>query len=235
MNLKQIIEDNDTKAGRVFDLFIQFLIVVSLISFSIETLPGLSETTTRLLRFIEVVTVLLFTLEYLLRVTVADKKSHYIFSFYGLVDLLAILPFYIASGIDLRSIRILRLLRMFRILKLMRFTKAIERFRLAFVSIREEIVLFMITTSFLIYVSSIGIYYCEQSAQPEHFKSIFHSFWWSVVTLTTVGYGDVYPVTAWGKVFASIVMIIGIGVVAVPSGLIASALTKVIRDEGNTG
>jgi voltage-gated potassium channel len=235
MKLKQVIEESDTRAGRAFDLFIQFLIVVSLISFSIETLPGLSETTTRLLRLIEVVTVLLFTLEYLLRVTVADKKAHYILSFYGLVDLLAILPFYIASGIDLRSIRILRLLRMFRILKLMRFTKAIERFRLAFVSIREEIILFMITTSFLIYVSSIGIYYCEQSAQPEHFKSIFHSFWWSVVTLTTVGYGDVYPVTAWGKVFASIVMIIGIGVVAVPSGLIASALTKVIRDEGNTG
>jgi voltage-gated potassium channel len=233
MKLKQIIEGNDTKAGRVFDLFIQFLIIISLVSFSIETVPGLSETTIQILRTIEVVTVLLFTLEYILRVYVADKKTHYVFSFYGLIDLLAVLPFYVASGVDLRSIRIFRLLRLFRILKIIRFSNAIERFRLAFTSIREEIILFLITTIFLIYISSVGIYYCEQVAQPEHFKSIFHSLWWSIVTLTSVGYGDVYPVTPWGKIFASIVMVIGIGIVAVPSGLIASALTKVIRDEGN--
>lgn len=231
MELKRIIEGNDTSVGKTFDLTIQFLIVVSLVSFSIETIPGLSETTTQILKIIEIVTVSVFSLEYLCRVYIADKKLKFVFSFYGLVDLFAILPFYIPRGIDLRSIRILRLLRLFRILKVLRYNKAIQRFRLAFIRIKEEMILFLITTSFVIYISSIGIYYCEHQTQPEHFKSIFHCLWWSIVTLTTVGYGDTYPITAWGKIFASIVMVVGIGVVAVPSGLIASALTKVIRDE----
>ena len=231
MKIKQIIEESDTKAGKCFDLFIQLLIVISLISFSIETIPDLSKTTKIVFRYIEIITVLIFSVEYLLRLLVAGKKLKFIFSFYGIIDLMAILPFYISSGIDLRSIRILRLLRLFRILKILRYSKAIRRFKLAFTSIKEEMVLFLITTLFLIYLSSIGIYYCESDAQPDAFKSVFHCLWWSIVTLTTVGYGDAYPITAWGKVFASFVMVIGIGVVAVPSGLIASALTKVIRDE----
>jgi voltage-gated potassium channel len=231
VKIKQIIEGNDTKAGKFFDLFIQFLIVVSLISFSIETIPDLSKTTKIILRYIEIITVLIFSIEYLLRLFVTDKKLKLIFSFYGIIDLMAILPFYISSGIDLRSIRILRLFRLFRILKILRYSKAIRRFKLAFISIKEELVLFLITTIFLIYLSSIGIYYCESETQPDAFKSVFHCLWWSIVTLTTVGYGDIYPITTWGKVFASFVMVIGIGVVAVPSGLIASALTTVIKDE----
>ena len=231
MKIKQIIEESDTKAGKYFDFFIQFLIVISLISFSIETIPDLSKTTKIILRYVEIITVFIFSMEYLLRLLIADKKLKFIFSFYGIIDLMAILPFYISSGIDLRSIRILRLFRLFRILKILRYSKAIRRFKLAFTSIKEEMILFLMTTLFLIYLSSIGIYYCESDAQTDSFKSVFHCLWWSIVTLTTVGYGDAYPITTWGKVFASFVMVIGIGVVAVPSGLIASALTKVIRDE----
>lgn len=231
MQLKLIIEENDTIAGKAFDLIVQFLIVVSLISFSIETIPGLSKTTTQVLKFIEVATVFVFTLEYLCRLYVADNKLRFIFSFYGIVDLMAILPFYIARGIDLRSIRIVRLLRLFRILKMARYGRAIQRLKYAFLTIKEELVLFLIATVFLLYISSVGIYYFENNAQPEQFKSIFHCLWWAIVTLTTVGYGDVYPITTGGKIFTSIIALIGIGVVAVPTGLVASALTKVIKDE----
>jgi voltage-gated potassium channel len=231
MNLREIVERSDTKPGKIFDLCIQALIVVSLISFTLETLPSLSKSTIRSLRIIESVTVGAFTVEYLLRLFVAKKKSRFVFSFYGLIDLVAILPFYISSGIDLRSIRIIRLLRLFRIFKFLRYGKAINRFRLAFLSIRQEMILFLFSTLFFVYIASVGIYYCEAQAQPKAFGSIFHALWWSIVTLTTVGYGDVSPITPGGKVFASFIMILGVGVVAVPSGLIASALSKVIRDE----
>ena len=231
MQLKRIIEENDTIAGKTFDLIIQFLIIVSLVSFSIETIPGISEITMRALKFLEAATVSVFTLEYLCRLYVADNKVSFIFSFYGIIDLLAILPFYIARGIDLRSIRILRLFRLFRIFKILRYSRAIQRLKQAFLTIKEELVLFLIATGFLLYISSVGIYYFEKTAQPEQFKSVFHCLWWAIVTLTTVGYGDSYPITIGGKIFTSVVVLIGIGVVAVPTGLIASALTKVIKDE----
>jgi len=114
MRIKQIIEETDTPTGRAFDLFIQSLIVLSLISFSIETLPNLSENAKRLLKITELITVIIFTVEYVLRIIVADEKLKFVFSFFGIIDLLAILPFYIASGVDLRSIRVFRLFRLFR-------------------------------------------------------------------------------------------------------------------------
>jgi voltage-gated potassium channel len=122
MKLKQIVEDSDTSLGKNFDLFIQFLIILSLISFSIETLPDLSKNTRFILKISEIVIVIIFSIEYLVRLFVADKKLKFIFSFYGLIDLFAILPFYIASGVDLRAIRIFRLFRLFRIFKIFRFS-----------------------------------------------------------------------------------------------------------------
>ncbi len=231
MKIKQIIEESDTPTGKAFDLFIQSLIVLSLISFSIETLPELSESAKRILKISELITVIIFTIEYLLRIFVADRKLKFVFSFFGLIDFFAILPFYVASGIDLRSIRVFRLFRLFRIFKIFRYSRAIQRFIDAFIKIKEELILFGIATGFLLFISSVGIYYFENSAQPERFKSVFHSLWWAVATLTTVGYGDVYPITVGGKIFTSIVVIIGLGIVAVPTGLIASALTQTIRDE----
>lgn len=231
LTLKRIVEKNDTAPGKTFDIGIQLLIVISLVTFSIETLPDLSLTARKVLKTIEVVTVLIFTGEYLLRLIVADRKLKFVFSFFGLIDLIAIVPFYISTGIDLRSIRVLRMLRLFRIFKILRYSKAITRFHLAFKSIKEELVLFVFTAAILVFVASIGIYYFENKAQPEHFASFFHALWWSIVTLTTVGYGDVYPITTAGRVFASVVMLIGIGVVAVPSGLIASALTRIVRND----
>jgi voltage-gated potassium channel len=225
MNLRKIIEDNDTLTGKSFDLFIQFLIIVSVISFSIETIPNLSAGTTKFLSVIEAVTVAIFTLEYLLRLYVANKKLKYIFSFYGVIDLLAIAPSLLATGVDLRSLRILRMLRLFRIFKLVRYNKAIKRLGRALYMAKEEFILFGITALMLLYLSAVGIYYFENEAQPEQFKSIFHSLWWAVATLTTVGYGDVYPITLGGRIFTFFILMIGLGIVAVPAGLLASALS----------
>ena len=235
MTLKDIIERTDHRAGRLFDLFIQALIVLSLVSFSIETLPGLSAQSREVLRTIEIVTIGIFTVEYLLRIAVADRRLGYVFSFFGVVDLVAILPFYIASGVDLRGVRAFRLLRLFRIFKLVRYSEAVRRFHRAFLIAREEIVLFFFAACLLLFVAGVGIYHFENPAQPEAYASIFHSLWWAVATLTTVGYGDIYPITVGGKIFTFMVLIVGLGVVSVPAGLVASALSEARRLEQEDG
>ena len=226
MDIKSIVEKNDTLAGRIFDLSLQSLILISIITFSIETLPNLKQSTLELLHITEVIIVSIFTLEYLLRLYVADKKLNYIFSFYGLIDLIAIIPFYINAGIDLRSLRIFRLFRLAQSFKLIRYSKAMRRFSQAFMMAKEEFIVFGILTIMLLYLSAVGIYYFEHTAQPEAFKSIFHSLWWGVTTLTTVGYGDVYPVTLGGRIFTFCILIIGLGIVAIPAGIIASSLSE---------
>ena len=224
--LKEIVERSDTRTGRAFDLSTQLLIVLSLIAFSVETLPNLEPKWIRFLHFFEIVTVSVFTAEYVVRLLVADRKIAFATSFFGVIDLLAILPFYLSFGIDLRSIRAFRLLRLFRMFKLVRYSKAIQRFHRAFLIAREELVLFLFVTMILLYLAAVGIYHFEHDAQPDVFASIFHSLWWAVVTLTTVGYGDVYPVTVGGRIFTFFILLIGLGVVSVPAGLVASALSK---------
>ena len=231
MDIKAIVERNDTVPGRTFDLVMQLLILISIITFTIETFPDLEADTRKFLRATEVVIIIIFTIEYLLRLYVADRKPDYVLSFYGVIDLLAILPFYLASGIDLRSLRVFRMFRLFRLLKLLRFGRAMRRFARAFIIAKEEIILFSVVTLMLLYLSAVGIYYFEHIAQPEAFKSVIHSLWWAVTTLTTVGYGDVYPITAGGKIFTFIILMIGLGIVAIPAGLLASALSKARMEE----
>jgi voltage-gated potassium channel len=224
--VKNIVEYNDNKLSRRFAILIQFLIVLSVITFSIETLPDLKPQTQVILNSIELICVLVFTIEYLARIYVADKKIKFIFSFFGFIDFFAILPFYLSFGVDLRSLRVLRLFRIFRLLKLVRYNKAMRHFTQAMLMAREQIVLFMAMTLVLIYFAAVGIYYFENEAQPEHFSSIFESLWWSIVTLTTVGYGDVYPITVGGRMFTFFILLIGLAIVAIPTGIISSSLTK---------
>jgi voltage-gated potassium channel len=224
--IKDIIEINDTKASKIFAIFIQVLILISIVTFTIETIPDLKPQTRSILYAVEVFSVIVFTIEYILRIYVTDKKLKFVFSFFGIIDLLAILPFYLSFGVDLRSLRALRFLRLFRILKLVRYNRAMNHFASAIKSAKEEIFLFLFITIILIYFSAVGIYYFENKAQPEHFSSIFDSLWWAIVTLTTVGYGDVYPITVGGKVFTFFILLIGLGIVAIPTGIITSALTK---------
>ena len=224
--LKEIIENNSTPKGKLFDYFIQVLIVLSLISLSIETLPDLSTSTREFLYKFEVTCIIIFSIEYLLRVFVADKPLNYIFSIYGVIDLIAIVPFFCPKPVDLRFLRIFRIFRIFRALKLIRYNRAISRFNIAIKLVKEELVLFLIVTVMMVFIVSFGIYYFENEAQPEAYKSVFHSMWWSIVTLTTVGYGDIYPITLGGKIFTFFVLIIGIGVVTIPAGLVATSLSK---------
>lgn len=224
--IKSFVEESTTVAGRTFDYTIQSLIVLSLVSFSVETLPDLSAQSQQLLRNFEILTVSVFTVEYLLRIIVADRKLKFVFSFYGLIDLAAILPFYVATGLDLRSIRVVRLFRLFRAFKLVRYSRAARLFYRAFLIAKEELVLFLIASLMLLYIASVGIYYFENPVQPEAFSSIFSSLWWAVVTLTTVGYGDVYPITTGGRVFTFFVLLVGVSTIAIPSGIVASALGK---------
>ena len=213
MDLKRIVEETDTRAGCWFDNTVFALIIVSLVTFSIETVPELSPATVALLGRIELVTVLVFTIEYLLRLAVADRRRRFVFSFFGLIDLIAILPFYLSVVVDLRSVRVFRLLRLFRIMKLARYSRAVRRLHRAAVIVREELILFLGVALSLIFLSAVGIYYFENASQPDKFASVFHSLWWAIVTLTTVGYGDVYPITVGGRIFTFFVLFLGLGIV----------------------
>lgn len=224
--LRLLVEDNTSKYGKWFDYFIQTLIILSLLAFSVETLPNNSEWLISSLQTFETVCVILFSIEYLLRIYVAKKPLKYIFSFYGFIDLLAILPFYLRGTLDLRALRAFRIFRVFRALKLIRYNKALYRFHLAARIVKEEVVLFLVITTIFLFLSSAGIYYFENDAQPELFSSIFQSAWWAVVTLTTVGYGDAYPITVGGKIFTFFILLIGVGIVTIPAGLVATALSK---------
>lgn len=220
------ILNEETKIGKIFSYIIHLLIVISLITFSISTLPNLTVSEKAVLDSIELITVLIFTFEYLLRVLLSDRKLKYIFSFYGIIDLFSILPFFLSAQIDLRSLRTLRLLRLLRIAKLIRYNEVVSKYKDAIIEIKSELILFLTFTLITMYLAAVGIYYFENPAQPEVFDSVFSSLWWAVATLTTVGYGDIFPITAGGKIFTFIILMMGLGVVAVPTGLLSSALTK---------
>ncbi len=219
------------RAHAIIEHSIQGLIVVSIINFTIQTLPNLSASTIQILDFIELVSVLIFSLEYLLRILFSPRPIRFIFSFFGLIDLIAILPFYLSFGADLRSLRAVRLFRLLRLLKFLRYGDTLQNLKDAFKNVKKELILFSFATLLLIYFSSVGIYYFENEAQPEAFSSIFSAMWWSVATLTTVGYGDIYPITAGGKIFSTFVVFIGLGLVAIPTGLVASSLTQALKKE----
>lgn len=225
-SLKSIVEETNSKGGFVFDVFIQLMVILSLIAFSVETLPDLSQEVVGWLHVFEMFSIAVFSLEYVLRVFVAKPKLKYMLSFFGIIDLLAVLPSLVGMGVDLRSIRAFRLMRLFRILKLARYSSAMKRFHLALNIAREELVLFLCVTLILIFVAAVGIHHFESEAQPKTFGSVFHCLWWAISTLTTVGYGDVFPITVGGKIFTFFILMIGLGFISVPAGLVASSLAK---------
>ena len=210
----------------LLDLFIQGLIVLTLVASAVETLPDLPSSTQAALHGFDVFSVAVFTVEYLVRISLAKPRRRYAFSFFGIIDLLAILPFYIGLGVDTRAIRAFRLLRLLRLLKLARYSAAIQRFYTALSIAKEELVVYLSATLVLLYLSALGIYYFEHEAQPDKFRSVFDALWWAVATFTTVGYGDVYPITFGGRLFTFFVLLIGLGIVSVPTGIIAAALAK---------
>jgi len=187
--------------------FVQGLILLYMLSLSLETVPSLNKYAD-IFSTISIIITTIFVAELVLRLIVTEHPLKYLTSFYGIVDLVAILPALV--GADTKSKQV---------------NDAVIRLQLAFHEIKRDLLVFSFLAFIFIYFSAVGIYHFEHEAQPEQFGSIPASLWWAIVSLTTVGYGDAYPITAAGKFFAGIVLIIGI--VALPTGLIASALTGI--------
>ena len=200
------------------------LIVVFMVSAPVPTLAGLPDWVYPTMDTLQWVISGLFLLEYAYRIWAAERRLQYLFSPFGIVDFVSIVPALVFPVLGLQELRALRLLRLFRIVKIARYSVAMRRFAMALKDSRDELVLFTLTTVVVVYLASFGIYYFEHEAQPEVFKSVFHAWWWAVATLTTVGYGDIYPITTGGRIFTSVIVFIGLGVVAVPTGIIAAAL-----------
>jgi len=230
-NIRKIIWGGHIKWSHRFDYTIMAFIVLSMITMSLETLPDISQSTIQIFNSIELVIIGIFTIEYILRVWTAEKPFKYIFSFLGIIDLIAIIPFWLATGINLQGARAFRLVRMIRVLKILRYMSALKRLERAIRLVQEELIVFGVLAAIIIFVTSVGIYQFEHEAQPEAFPSIPHSVWFSIVSLTAVGYGDVTPITAGGKIFTSMILIIGLAIVAIPTALIVSGLTRVKLEE----
>jgi len=223
------------RAGRLVDWTILLLIAVNVTAVMLETVDPIFERFAEAFHWLEVVSVIIFTVEYVARIWSAVEAAEcsapvrgrvrFALKFLVLIDLLAILPFYLAAlgiGLDLRFLRALRLVRLFRMLKLARYSDAMERFIEVLNERREKLVITFAANLVLLMVASSAMYLVESPAQPDAFPSIPETMWWGVITLTTVGYGDVVPVTALGQLVGAVVAIRGIGMFALPAALIAT-------------
>ncbi|MEX3016551.1 ion transporter [Gymnodinialimonas hymeniacidonis] len=220
-----ILDGEHPRVGRGVALFIYGLIIASAIIIALETMPDLSPAVNSALVTAELVILGLFVVEYALRLTCSEKPLRYAFSFWGIVDFVAIVPALLFLFPDLTTVRALRLLRILRLLKLFKANRALDRIGRAIDRAKAEFGIFFFIACVALYLAAVGIYHFEHEAQPEGFSSIPESLWWAIATLTTVGYGDVYPITTGGRFFTGMVLLVGIGIVAVPAGLITAALT----------
>ena len=227
--VRQVVETRDSKLGLFFDYFVIAAISFVAVLIVVESIPAVSRVLAAEINFALAALSFLFLLEYLLRLWIAEQRMRFIFSFWGIVDLIAIAPIFLSIfdvTLNLLMVRMLRLLRLFTLLKIARYNGSLRTFAVAFSLAREQLVLTLCAAFLVILVASAGIYQFEHEAQPEVFVTFFDALWWSVATLTTVGYGDIFPITAGGKAFTTLVLFVGLGVVALPAGIIAAALTE---------
>ncbi|NVJ89137.1 MAG: ion transporter [Flavobacteriaceae bacterium] len=228
--------------SKYFISFIYGLIILNVIVLIFESYEDYRTSFSNFFYYFEVVSVIIFTIEYILRLWSSDldkkvkgssfiKRIKFAISTFGLIDLVAILPFYLPLilTVDLRVIRILRLFRLLRIFKLGRYSKSLKTIAEVLRSTKSELAITGIVAFIFLVLSSTIMFYFEHEAQPDKFASIGHSFWWAVATLTTVGYGDVFPITTMGKFMSGIIAIIGIGFIALPTGIISSAFMERIQ------
>ena len=235
--LHQIVFENDTPAGRAFDLALIALVLASVAIVSLETTRGLSPATYRVLRGAEWALTIVFTLEYVLRLIAVRRPLAYAGSFFGIVDLLAILPTYVSlvfpGAQALLVVRVLRLLRVFRVLKLSRHLTEAHTLGRALRASSRKITVFLLVVCTLVVVIGSLMYVVEGA--DNGFTSIPVSMYWAIVTLTTVGYGDISPKTPLGQMLASVVMIMGYGIIAVPTGIVTAELTAGARTSAVSG
>jgi voltage-gated potassium channel len=226
---------------KIINIFIIVLIILNVTAVMLETVPSIDKPLKKFFKDFDLFSVIIFTIEYILRVWSSNHDPKYKHSIHGrlrymlspaaLIDLLAILPFYIHVfvGLDLRVLRILRLMRFFRLFRLTAYTRATKMVTNVFKSRFSELMLAFILTAFLIVIASCLVYFVEHNAQPDKFTSIPDTIYWAVVTLTTVGYGDMFPITVMGKLFTVIILLAGIALLALPAGIITSGFLEEMR------
>jgi len=242
---KYVYDTLETSKRHYVNGIIYAVIVLNMLAIILESMEFLRTAYGVYFYFFELLSIIIFTTEYIARLWACtiDKKYkgrfsgrlRYSVTAFALIDILSILPFYLPFLIvvDLRVMRMLRLLRIFRIFKLGRYSKSIDILTKVFSKKKEDLILTIFVVSILLVISSTIMYYFENSAQPDIFSSIPAAMWWGVATLTTVGYGDVYPITLMGKVIGSFISILGIGVFALPTGILASGLIDEMNSRKN--
>lgn len=231
--LYEIIFESDTKSGKLFDVILLAVIVLSIVLVMLESVPSIELNYRYILKFLEWSITIIFSLEYCLRIWIVSKPKTYIFSFYGIIDFLSILPSYLGLFFigthGLMVIRALRLLRVFRILKLNRYMSGGIVIIRALKQSRYKISVFLFAVLTMVVIIGTMMYLIEGAENG--FTSIPRGIYWAIVTLTTVGYGDLAPSTALGQFIASFVMIIGYAIIAVPTGIVTAELSKPNRVE----
>lgn len=238
-------EDGDI-LSRIFDGLIMALIFISILSIVLESFEEIRSRFSGLFRVFEVVSVSVFALEYVLRIWTADylypesRHPHikYILSPMAIIDLLAILPFFLPFiSVDLRFLRMARLFRLFRLLRVFKLGRYFDALMIVVSVIKKsasQLIVSVAICFFVMLFSAIIMYTVENPVQPDQFPNVISSLWWAICTLTTVGYGDIYPVTDVGRFFASIISLVGIGIIAIPTGIIAAGFSSAIdKDHSN--
>lgn len=229
-------EDSGSVAARFLEVGLLALIFLNIVALVLESVEEINAEYGQFFTSLEFFSIIIFTIEYALRVwTCVEKPQYkkpvsgrlrYMTSTMAIIDLLAILPFYLSIlPIDLRFIRIIRLFRLFRLLKIARYLKALNLIQAVLRERKEQIYLSIMFVLFLLVIVSTLMFYVENAAQPKVFSSIPASMWWGIETLTTVGYGDMLPITAYGKLLGGIISVLGIGLFALPAGIISSGLS----------
>jgi len=223
-----IIFGTNTPAGKLFDLILMVLIVLSVVAVMLESVDFIADQYGKQLRIIEWIVTIFFTIEYIARIIVVLKPAKYIFSWLGIIDFLSILPTYLSIFLvgsqGLAVLRALRLLRIFRVLKLMRFVAESEVLARALLSSRHKITVFFLFLLILVFILGSIMYLVEGSESG--FNSIPLSIYWAIVTLTTVGFGDITPTTVLGQFIASMIMLLGYSIIAIPTGIVGAEIYR---------
>lgn len=228
IKLYKIIYEADTPLGKLFDIVLLGLIVFSIILVMLESVSSYYIKYHEQFYFAEWVITIFFSIEYLLRIITIDKPRRYIFSFYGIVDLLSTIPsyviFFVGGSNMFLAVRALRLLRVFRILKITRYIGESQKLTNALKNSRAKISIFLFAVLIVCIITGTLMYLVE--GPDNGFTNIPISIYWCIVTLTTVGFGDIHPLTPLGRFIASFIMIIGYGVIAVPTGIVGAEISK---------
>ena len=229
--LHDTIYESNTAAGKAFDIALLFLIIFSIVIVILDSIKAYNRQYASLFTILEWIFTILFTTEYILRLISIEKPWRYVFSFLGIIDLLAIIPSYLSiffmGAESLLVFRVLRFLRVFRIFKLTHYLSEMRFLKMAIVGSLKKISIFMMVVLGLVIILGSVMYLVEQGRNG--FDSIPDSIYWAIVTITTVGYGDISPVTSLGKFIASIIMLIGYGIIAVPTGIITTEMAMAER------